>query len=97
MRFSRPKTGLYEQKVQRDLAVTPSQMQELARQGIPISTQNLGLGYQDGVSTLDFTPPPEYQRGVDMNDLWNLRNDIKGKVRRVKQGLADGSIKPMED
>lgn len=79
----------YERVVQNGLAVTPSDMQVLAAKGIPVSPQNLGLGYQDGVSKLDFQPPIEYTRGVDINDLWEARQQVKDKVRRAKGKLTE--------
>lgn len=71
-----------EQVVQNGLAVTPSQMMELASQGIPISPNNLGLGFEEGVSDLDFTPPLQYQRGIDIGDLYEAREDSKAKIKR---------------
>ena len=66
--------------VQNGLAVTPSQMLEMTNQGIPITPSNLGLTYQEGVGKLDFEPPMEYRRGVDITDMWEHREDFKGKM-----------------
>lgn len=92
-RFSAPVTRDYEDKVQNGLAITPSQMQDMAQRGIPVSTSNLGLGYEDGYSELDFTPPSEHLRGIDMADLWEQRQSIKKKLRTgVAKAKAEGLI-----
>lgn len=72
-----------ETEVQSGLAVTPSQMLEMSQQGIPISPQNLGLGYEEGVSALDFEPPLQYKRGIDMNDLFEARENSKNKIKKA--------------
>lgn len=72
-----------EEIVQNGLAVTPSQMLELAQKGVPISPNNLGLGFEEGVSDLDFEPPLNYRRGVDLGDLFEAREDVKSKVKKA--------------
>lgn len=83
VRYSAPKRQFDEDVVQNGLAVTPAEMMQMAEKGIPVSPQNLGLTYQEGVSKLDFTPPLEYTRGVDMNDLWEAQRDVKAKFRKA--------------
>lgn len=96
-RFSSPITREYEDKVQNGLAITPSKMQEMALRGIPVSTSNLGLGYEDGYSELDFTPPAEHQRGVDMSDLWELRQSSKKRLRTgVNKAKSEGLLNVSE-
>lgn len=70
-----------ETEVQNGLAMTPAQMYDMAMKGLPISTQNLGITYDEGYSNLDFTPPLEYQRGIDLGDLYEARMDAKQKLR----------------
>lgn len=67
--------------VQSGLGVTPAQMLEMTNRGIPISPANLGLVYQQGVGNLDFQPPLEYQRGIDMGQLWEAQQDSKRKFK----------------
>lgn len=83
MRFSRCKRKSYETPVQNGLGLTPKQMAELTNKGIPISANNLGLSYQDGVQDSDFTVPMEHTRGVDLADLWNSAMDGKAKAKEV--------------
>lgn len=83
--FCNCKRKIDEPVVQNGLAVTPAQMADLAAHGVPITPQNLGLGYQEGVSRLDYEPPLEYQRGIDMADLWDIRQNVKDKVRNAKK------------
>lgn len=79
-----------EDDVQDGLAVTPSQMEELVRRGIPVSTANLGNEFYDGLPNNDFYVAPMYQRGVDMADLWNTANDSKERITKgMKQVRAN--------
>lgn len=65
-------------------AMTPSQMFDMAQKGLPITTQNLGVTYDEGYSNLDFNPPLEYRRGVDIGDLYEARMDAKVKLRGLR-------------
>lgn len=75
--------------VQNGLALTPSQMMDMQDKGIPITTQNLGVTYDDGYSSLDFNVPLEYQRGIDMADLWEARENSKKKMRKAFSASVD--------
>lgn len=81
-----------EQEVQSGLALTPSQMMEMAQRGLPITTQNLGVTYDEGYSNLDFTPPLEHQRGIDIGDLYEARMDAKSKLRRLRDSGQFNSV-----
>lgn len=72
-----------DRPVQSNLAVTPAKMLEMTKRGIPISPANLGIMYQEGVSKLDFTPPLEYHRGIDIGQLWEARQDSREKFRKA--------------
>lgn len=71
--------------VQTGLAVTPAQMLEMAQQGIPISSVNAEYMYDDGQRTVDFVPPLERQRRVEIGDLWENEMDIRKKTRKLYQ------------
>lgn len=73
-----------EQSVENGLAMTPAQMYDMAKRGLPITTQNLGITYDEGVSSLDFTPPLEHRRGIDFGDLYEARHDAKAKLRKLR-------------
>lgn len=73
-----------EHDVQSGLAMTPSQVFKMAEKGLPVTTRNLGLTYDEGYSNLDFTPPLEYRRGVDIGDLYEARMDSKAKLRSLR-------------
>lgn len=83
-RFSRPSYRPYETPVQSGLAISPSDMLEMTKRGIPITPQNLGLSYDEGYNDLDFNPPIEYQRGIDIGTLWEERQSAKS---RIKDGM----------
>lgn len=94
-RYCAPKRHDYEAEVQSNLSITPSKMLEMAEKGIPVSSQLSGLSFEEGVSKLDFEPPLEHRRGVDMADLWEAREDLKVKVQKAKQRVASGEIYPI--
>lgn len=94
-RFSYCKRHSFESDVQNGLAVTPAKMLQMAEHGIPITAQLSGAVYDEGVSNLDFTPPLECTRGVDIGDLWEARENLKSKVRTAKQRVASGEITPI--
>lgn len=73
-----------EQQVENGLAMTPSQMYDMAQRGLPITTQNLGITYDEGYSALDFNPPLEHRRGIDFGDLYEARFDAKSKMRKLR-------------
>lgn len=66
--------------VQNSLAVTPAQMWELQKQGIPISAQSSGLAYDDGEYKVDWDVPLEHRRGIDPADIWESERTIQSKV-----------------
>lgn len=69
--------------VQNGLACTPANLLEMTSRGIPIAPANLGLLYQEGVGKLDYTPPLEYQRGVDIGVLWEAKQASRKKLREA--------------
>lgn len=73
-----------EPEVQSGLAMTPAQMFDMALKGLPVTTHNLGVTYDEGYSKLDFEPPLEYRRGVDIGDLYEARMDAKSKMRKLR-------------
>lgn len=88
--FSVCKRHPEEQDVQNGLALTPGQMQEMTNRGIPIAPQNLGVTYEEGSADLkNYEVSPEYIRGVDIGELWELRESTN---KRFKDKLKD--VKP---
>lgn len=84
-RMAHPKRQADELPVQRGLAVTPAQMLVMAQEGIPISSQGAEYMYDDGQRTVDFVPPLERQRRVEIGDLWENQMDIRKKARKLYQ------------
>lgn len=81
-----------DRPVQSGLGVTPAKMLELTKAGVPISPANLGLTYQDGVNKLDFVPPLEYQRGIDIGQLWEARQDSRDKFRKAYAKVVEKGV-----
>ena len=71
MKYSICKRRPHEYIVQNNLSLTPSQIAEMTKKGIPVSTQSLQGIYETPTQGHDVDPI--YQRGVDMNDLWNAQ------------------------
>lgn len=70
--------------VQSGLSVTPSEMLQLAQQGIPISSHFDDSKFDDGdtksLGTIDFI----HQRGLDIVDVWNHQKDSRKKLLDAK-------------
>lgn len=81
MVYSVCKRRSYEPVVQNDLAVTPEKMAELTKLGIPVSSQNISLGYENSGGD---SVPREFIRGIDINDLWNDVQDSRVKAKKLK-------------
>lgn len=94
---SRPRRQADEQVVQNGLALTPAQMDDMVKHNIPIAPQNLGLSYDDGVSSLNFETPPEYVRGVDIGELWELGQGTNRRFKdALKSGIEQGIVTPVK-
>lgn len=71
----------HDKPVQNGLALTPAQMAEMAERGIPISTANAQLAYEEGDRSNSFDIPVEDKRGVDMADVWVAQQDARKRVK----------------
>lgn len=89
--FSR-RQRVVETKLRRDenppqpgLAITPSQIDAMARRGVAVSSYNYGLQFQ-GIESHTDGVPPEFTRGFDKIDAWNLQQSTRKKVNssRIK-------------
>lgn len=67
--------------VQDGLTVTPSEMYEMAKKGIPVSTANLDMQFNDGEVNPSWDVPIDKQRGIDIGEIWQSSMDIKKKVK----------------
>lgn len=88
--FARPRRRVGENVVQNDLAYTPSQMMQLAEQGIAVSTMSIGAeNFYDGDTNPSFELPLERLRGVDVADCWQAEKSIKKKAKKgLKNDIA---------
>lgn len=82
LRFASCKRRELEQDVVSGLAITPARMQSLTRDGVPINSQANAASYDEGYRTLEYEPPAELRRGVDMAELWEQGRDIKDKMKK---------------
>ena len=74
-------------KVQPNMAVTPSQMMEMAAHGVPVSLQN-AANFNDGEVNPSWDVPAERVRGVDMADLWQLQQSSRAKLKEAKAAAS---------
>lgn len=83
------KRHLGEAIVHPNLAVTPAQMAQLTERGIPISSNQIGLQFDDGSSNpvLGF----EERRYVDMADVWNAQKTSRAKLDKLNNHVASSS------
>lgn len=72
----------YECPVQNGLAMTASQMYQMAAQGTPISSQQLGNTYSDGSNKVTFDVPLDQKRGVDIGDIWEAAQTSKKRIKK---------------
>lgn len=80
-RFCKCRLRSGESPVQSRLAITPSQMMQLAENGIPIAAQQLpSEHFSEGDTSSSFDVLLDYQRGVDINTMWNVEQDVKKKM-----------------
>lgn len=81
-----------------DLAMTPAQMMSLAENGIPISNQHLNNEYYDGDVNISDDIPLDRQRGVDVNEMWNKKQDVKKALKKMaKDDLRSRAIQKKID
>ena len=88
-KFSAPRRREDESPVQNDLAYTPSEMLQMAEQGIAVSAQNLAsTDFFDGVpfGQGSFELPVDRMRGVDIADCWQASTSVK---KKAKKGLKN--------
>lgn len=79
-----PRFPYAHKHVQSGLSVTPSEMLQLAQQGIPISSHFDDSKFDDGdtksLGTIDFI----HQRGLDIVDVWEHQKDSRKKLLDAK-------------
>lgn len=81
MKFAVTRLQPGETIVQSRLAITPSQMMRLAEKGIPIASQTLPDNhFFEGDTSRSFDVLLDYQRGVDINTMWNFEQDVKKRM-----------------
>lgn len=82
--------------VQNGLAITPSEMQEMMARGEAISAQHMqAIKEETPAQRNDFYVPMEHTRGFDMVDAWNVRHEVQGKVRELRNKVKNGEIQQM--
>lgn len=91
VKFARTSLKDTESDVQPYLAYDLSDLDELRKQGRPISGPNIEAMYYDGSPDASFNLPLDQQRGVDINDMWNAVQDGKRKMSKAGVRKVDSS------
>lgn len=84
-----------EEPVKNGLAYTPSDMRTMVKQGYPVAPQNLDENYftdTDHRVGNDFSVDLWEARGTSINDVWELQQDSKKKIR---QAHTEGAFQPV--
>lgn len=70
--------------VQSGLAITPSQIYERVKKGIPVG-DNFSNDSQfiDGDENCGYEVPIVFRRGVDINTLWNEQEDSRAALKSI--------------
>lgn len=83
--------------VRNGLAITPSEMVEMMRQGMPISAQGYSLKDESITMRNDYEVPLEHTRGFDLVDGWNKMKEVQSKVRKVRKAVQDGTLQTIQE
>lgn len=68
--------------VQQGLSYTPSMMNKMREQGIPISANSLPSElFEDGDTSNNYEVPLYRQRGIDVADVWEAEQTARKKIR----------------
>lgn len=76
------------------LAYDLTDMDEMRRQGKPISITNAESMYYEGSETCSFDIPLDLQRGVDINDMWNRAKSVNKTLSKL--GASSIDVNPLK-
>lgn len=86
-KVTKPTLKSYEQPVQPGLAITPSDIERLAQQGVAVSVPNAdSFLYNNEVG---FDIDPVYSRDEDRNSLWERSQIAKHRIMRARKKDAE--------
>lgn len=71
------------------LAFDLRDLEEMRRQGKPISVQNAESMYYEGSTDCSFDLPLDSQRGVDINDMWNHSKSVNNRLSKLGISKVD--------
>lgn len=86
MVHTRTKLHPDETPVQPGLAYTPKMMEQLTREGIPVSTHTVDASYFDDGSISPYLKM-EYRRGIDKATLWEKSMDTKRRMNKIHRDV----------
>lgn len=92
VKFARIHRREEEMEVVPHLAYDLADVDALISQGKPVSSTAVEGMYYDGVENCSSELAPDDVRGVDMNDLWNLSEGRKDRLRNL--GVKSVELNP---
>lgn len=84
-----------EDSVKNNLSYTPSDMRSLVKKGYPVAPQNLDENFftdTDHRAVNDYSVDLWEKRGTSINDVWELQQDSKKKIRTAH---FEGAFQPV--
>lgn len=82
--------------VKNGLSISPAEMDELMKKGMPVAAQMNAMFNDDKISNNDFDVPLEHMRGIDIAEINNTVLDIREKAKSVVKRVATGEIATIE-
>lgn len=77
--------------VRSGLSITPAQVYERAKGGIPVAEQVTSEGqFDEGDYNIGYDVPLQFQRGVDMNILWDAQRTSRKQLKSFNIGSSNG-------
>lgn len=72
-----------DQPVVQGLAITPSQIEQMARNGIPVSLPNADSFFYD--TSVGNEVPPELKVDADRNTLWEMSKMARARILKARK------------
>lgn len=88
-KFAVCKAKAHDVVVNPHLAFDLADLDQMRRQGKPISVTNAESLYYDGSESCTFDLPMDMQRGVDINDMWNRSRDVHSRLSKLGASKVD--------
>lgn len=79
-----------------NLALTPGQMDDRLRQGLPIGSVDSETNYFDGTQDCSYDLPLMSKRGVDIADAWEASMSAHQSISKLNKLASQQNVQPSE-